>query len=198
MHLFLALMIVIVSFSGNSSATNVSPVITSALEFGGDKLVDFTYTDGSKTNIEAGRGIVIGGGVNIDLTETSPHTFEAQLTLALKWTSTKEAKNGEVDWYRFPIELISFYRRSEMNLRVGAGVSYQFANELRGSKEVSQASEKFENATGFIFESDYLVGDRKNLGIGFRYTAIDYRARAPGSTFVNGNSFGVSISYFFL
>lgn len=191
-----ALLIFMLSFSATANAAKFSPVFTSALEFGGDKLVDVTYTDGSKSNIEAGRGIIIGGGVDIDLTETKPHTFEAQATLAVKWTSTKQATNGEVDWYRFPIELMSFYRNTEKDFRVGAGITYQFANELKGSKDASNASMKFDNATGFVLEGDYFVGTEKNLVVGLRYTSISYKPQVSGSSSVSGNSFGINLNYF--
>lgn len=184
------------SFSATSNAAKFSPVFTSALEFGGEKLVDVTYSDGSKSNIEAGRGIIIGGGMDIDLTETKPHTFEAQATLGVKWTSTKQATNGEVDWYRFPIELMSFYRNTEKDFRVGAGITYQFGNELKGSKDASNASMKFDNSTGFVLEGDYFVGTEKNLVVGLRYTAISYKAQTSGSSSISGNSFGISLNYF--
>lgn len=182
--------------SSYAHALKLSPLVTSAIEFGGDKLIDVTYSDGSKSNIEAGRGIILGGGVDIDLSETKPHTFEAQATLGIKWTSTKQASNGEVDWYRFPLEILSFYRNTEKDFRVGGGLTYQFGNELKGSKDASTASTRFDNATGFVVEGDYFVGAEKNLVVGLRYTAISYQAQIPGATSVSGNSFGVNLNYF--
>ncbi len=180
----------------SSKAAKLSPVFTSALEFGGDKLIDVTYSDGSKSNIEAGRGIILGGGVNIDLTETKPHTFEAQATLGVKWTSTKQATDGSVDWYRFPLELISFYRNTEKDFRIGGGLVYQFGNELKGSKDASNASAKFDNSTGYVIEGDYFLGTEKNMSIGLRYTGISYNPRISGAGAVNGNSYGFNFNFF--
>lgn len=180
-----------------ANAAKLSPVFTSGIEFGGDKLVDVTYSDGSKSNIEAGRGIILGGGIDIDLSETKPHTFEAQAKVAIKWTSTKQATNGEVDWYRFPVEILSFYRNTEKDFRIGGGLTYQFGNELKGSKDASNASMKFDNATGFVLEGDYFFGGQeKNWVVGLRYTAINYQAQTAGASSVSGNSFGMNLNYF--
>jgi hypothetical protein len=189
-------LIFIFLIAASAKAAKFSPVFISALEFGGDKLIDVTYTDGSKSNIEAGRGIILGGGVNIDLTETKPHTFEAQATLGIKWTSTKQATNGSVDWYRFPLELISFYRNTEKDFRIGGGLVYQFGNELKGSKDASNASVKFDNSTGYVIEGDYFVGAEKNITIGFRYTGISYIPQIAGAGSVNGNSYGFNFNFF--
>ncbi len=183
-------------FAQNCLAARISPLFNSAIEFGGDKLIDVTYTDGSKSNIEAGRGIIIGGGALFDLTETKPHAFELQTTLGIKWTSTKQATNGIVDWYRFPLEILSFYRNTEKDFRIGGGLVYQFGNELNGSKDASAASMKFDNATGFILEGDYFIGAEKNMVIGLRYTSISYNPQLSGGSSVNGNSFGMSFNVF--
>lgn len=180
---------------GSAEATKIRPAFTSALEFGGDKLIDITYSDGSKSSIEAGRGIVFGGGVNIDLSETVPHTFEAQLTAAIKWTSAKEAKNGNVDWYRFPLELISFYHNTERNYRLGGGLTYQIANELKGSGDAAAAAMKFDNGAGYVLEGDYFFGEKKDLILGVRYTGINYRAQNAASSTINGSSWGIAFNY---
>lgn len=178
-----------------ANAAKISPIFTSAIEFGGDKLIDVTYTDGSKSNIEAGRGIILAGGAVINLTETTPHTFELQTTFGIKWTSTKQATNGEVDWFRWPLEVMSFYRNTEKDFRGGAGIVYQFGNELKGSKEASNASTKFDNSTGLVVEGDYFFGPEKNMMIGLRYTAISYKPLITGASSVSGNSVGVSFNY---
>jgi hypothetical protein len=179
-------------------ATSIAPLFTSAIEFGGDKIVDVTYSDGSTSNIEAGRGLLLGGGLLFDLSSASPHRFEGQATLAIKWTGTKAASNGEVDWYRFPIELLGFYHNEEKNFRVGAGLTYQVGNEVKGTQAVAGAAMKFDNATGYVIEADYFVGQEKNAVIGARYTGISYKAQTSDAATINGNSFGVNFNYFWL
>lgn len=177
-------------------AAHFSPVFTSALEFGGDNLVNLTYSDGSTSNIEAGRGILLGAGVDVDLTGTTPHRFEAQLTGGMKWTSTQKATNGEVDWYRFPIEFMSFYRNMEKDFRVGGGLVYQIGNQLSGTKEAAVVSTHFDNAIGFVLQGDWILGPEKNIGIGIRYTGITYKAQVAGASMVKGSSLGMCFEYF--
>lgn len=180
-----------------SNAAKVSPLFAGALEFGGDKLVDVTYSDGSKSNIEAGRGIILAGGAVVNFTETTPHTFEVQGTFGIKWTSTKQATNGEVDFYRWPLELLSFYRNTENNFRLGGGVTYQLGNELKGSKDASAISTKLKNALGFVVQGDYFIGAASNMALGLRYTTIQYETENFGGS-ASGNSFGLSFTYFWL
>ncbi len=177
-----------------SQAAKISPLIGAGIEFGGDKLVDVTYTDGSKSGIEAGRGLLLVGGVVVNLFETTPHTFETQASVGIKWTSTKEATNGSVDFFRWPIELLGFYRNTENNFRLGGGPVYQFGNELKGSKDAAIASSKFKNAVGLVIEGDYFVGSRKNMGLGLRFTSIKYQAETLPIT-VSANTLGFNFSY---
>jgi hypothetical protein len=179
-------------------ATSMTPLFTSAIEFGGDKIVDVTYSDGSTSTIEAGRGVLLGGGLLFDLSPGHPHSFEGQATLAIKWTGTKAASNGEVDWYRFPIELLGFYHNEEKSFRVGAGLTYQVGNEVKGTQAVSGVAMKFDNATGYVIEADYFLGQEKNMVIGARYTGISYKAQTSDAVTINGNSFGVNFNYFWL
>jgi hypothetical protein len=180
-----------------AQAMNVSPLVMTGLEFGGDKLVSAHYSDGSTSDIQAGRGIVLAGGAVIDLTETAPHAFEAEATLGVKWTSTKAATNGEADWWRWPIEILSFYHNTEKHFRAGAGISYQIGNSLKGSKDASSLTTRFQNAAGIVFQGDYFVGEKNNVGLGLRYTLIQY-SQAGSSNSVNGNSLGLEMTYCWL
>jgi len=173
------------------SSLKITPVVASALEFGGDILVDVTFSDGSKSNIEAGRGIYISGGFITPLS----NFFEIQSTLGLKWTSTKQAKNGVVDWVRYPLEFLGFYHNKELNFRAGAGLVYQLANNLKGTDDASVLSMKFENSLGFVVAGEYYIGAEKNRSLGLRYTSISYKPQTSGYPSVNGNSFGVSLTF---
>ncbi len=193
---FYSVLLLILLTCNFAGAAKLSPVLTGALEFGGDKLVDIVYSDGTTGEIQAGRGFLLGGGLNIDLSETKPNTFEAQLTVGVKWTGSKKASNGEVDWLRFPIELLSFYRNTDRNFRLGAGVTYHFGNKVTGSKDVSSISTKFDNATGFVLEADYVFGAERVAVVGVRFTKINYQAQIPGAPVVSGNSVGINFNYF--
>ena len=62
----LCLALSILFASESAQAVKVSKAIGLGMDFGGDKLVDVVYTDGSRSDIEAGRGVIINGGLIID------------------------------------------------------------------------------------------------------------------------------------
>lgn len=190
----LCLALSILFASESAQAVKVSKAIGLGMDFGGDKLVDVVYTDGSRSDIEAGRGVIINGGLIIDLSQTQPHTFETQMTFGWKFTSTKQAANGEVSFYRWPVELLSFYRNTDKKFRVGAGITYQFGNELKGTKEAAAASTTFNNATGWIVEAGYFVGAENNLVFSVRHTAISYQP-VNSTASVSAASTGFGMTY---
>jgi hypothetical protein len=163
------------------------------LEFGGDDLAEVTYSDGSKSKIEAGRGFLFFGGARLNVSNTTPHAFDAQASVGMKWAGTKQASNGEVDFFRWPIELLSFYRNTEKNFRLGGGFVYQIGNETRGSKAASAASMKLKNTTGVVLQGDYLTAPEGGIAVGIRYTFVRYEARSGGLS-VDGDSLGFQIT----
>jgi len=90
---------------------------------------------------------------------------------------------------------MSFYHNTEKHFRLGAGITYQFSNELKGSKDASAASAKFKNASGFVVEGDYMAGIERTMTLGLRYTVISYATENFGGS-VNGNSFGFNFTHF--
>lgn len=74
------LVIVALLFVICDAQAKLSPVFVSGMEFGGEKLVDVSYEDGSTSNIEAGRGLVFGGGLDFNCTK-SDSTFCSQATV---------------------------------------------------------------------------------------------------------------------
>ena len=156
-------------------------------EFGGDTLVEITYVDGSKADIDAGRGLVIGGGVNLGIT---PEIF-LQAAASWKFTTVPQASNGDLTWTRFPLELSAFYKMDK--IRVGGGIAYHMANKLKGTGIASAYNVDFDDALGFNLGVEYKMSDK--FAITSRYTIIDYSA-SGGSA--NGNSFGVGMNWYFM
>ncbi len=184
----------VMMISQNANAFKVTKALGLGLDFGGDKLVDVTYTDGSKSDIEAGRGVILNAGLVFDLSRTQPHTFETQLTFGWKFTSTKQASNGEISFYRWPVEIMSFYRNTEKRFRVGLGLTYQFGIEVKGTKEAALASAMFKPATGWIVESGYFVSSEENLFLSVRHTSISYQPQISGG-FINASSTGFGMTF---
>lgn len=167
-------------------------VLSLGFEFGGEKIVDVTYTNGSSSSIEAGRGISLNGGVIYRPEESSAlGDFEFQGTVGGKFTSTKEATNGNITWSHWPIDALAFWRKDDQPYRLGGGVTGHFGNKLEGSGVASAINVSVDNAVGFVVAGDYFYGAEKNVMIGGRYTSIKYKAN--GST-VDGNNFGVVLA----
>lgn len=182
-------------FSVHTIAAKISPAFVSALEFGGDQLVNVTYTDGSKSDIEAGRGVIIAGGVDVSYPQENNIEHIAQFTLGIKWTSTKQANNGDINWKRFPLEALYFYKDNDKNFKVGGGLSYHFNNTLRGTKDLAGLNISVDNALGYTLEADYLLGEEKKMLVGVRTTLINYTASGAKES-ASGNSFGVNFNYY--
>ncbi len=188
--IFLAALVIACS----AEAAGVAPVLGGGLEFGGEPLVRAEYSDGSTSQVNAGNGILVQAGAVAEIACFGAHCVDLQSTFGLKWTGTKEAKNGEVSWIRFPLELIAFYRPVSLPFRAGPGVSYQFGNSVSGSKDAAPLTTAFQSALGFVVQADYLFGARKNVPVGLRYTRMQYRT-ASGYGPVQGDSIGISVQY---
>ncbi len=173
----------------SKKSKTLSPLVVSALEFGGEDLAYVKFTDGSQSTIEAGRGLLLAGGFDF-----RKDNIIIQFTGGIKWTTTKAAKNGAIDWMRFPLEVLLFYQPSDQPIKIGGRLTYHLNNSLKGSKDVGNLKVNFDNALGYTAEADYLLGSERNSSVGLRATMIQYQA--PGNIAVSGNSLGLNFNYF--
>src|SRR5689334_21164215 len=112
-------------------AVSVKPLVGINEEFGGDRLVKVVYSDGSESDVDAGQGFSLFGGAALEgLIDLKPFSIDLQGTLGVKYATIQQASNGNIDFFRFPAELLVFGHW--MGLRVGAGPTYHFANSLSG------------------------------------------------------------------
>jgi hypothetical protein len=183
--------------AGNANALEITPLVGAGIEFGGDSLVNAPYSDGSRSEIEAGRGIFLRGGATAELLRTNSHALAVELAIGLKWASTKQARNGSVDWIRLPVEALAFYQNAENHFRLGAGISYQSGNNLKGSKDAAAVSTKFQDAAGLVLAGDYFLGQETNMGLGLRYTSISYQPTGATAK-AKGDSLGLWFTYLIL
>jgi hypothetical protein len=163
-------------------------------EFGGDRLLSVTYTDGSTSDILAGQGLSLFGGAEaLDLFGSGPVEIDLQGTFGVKYSSIREASNATADYYRFPIELLAFARWH--GLRVGVGPAYHVFNSFSGSGALASYNFGVDNALGVTAQIDYTFF--KHWGVGARYTSISYQPQLSGVPPKSGSNFGAEISYFF-
>jgi hypothetical protein len=178
-----------------AQAVMLRPLAGINAEFGGAKLLTVTYTDGSTSDVMAGQGFTAFGGVALQgLVDLNPLTVDLQVTLGVKYSTIQQASNANVDFFRFPAELLMMGHW--MGLRFGAGPTYHFGNSISGSGLLSGANANFDNALGVVAQVDYTFAEHWNLGL--RYTSISYQDPSLGIGKTDAGNFGVEASYFFL
>jgi hypothetical protein len=168
-------------------------VVRLGLEHGGDRVVSFTYEDGSTPKVTAGGGVLVTLGGAAQLVSFGAHALDAQLNMGVKWRTIPPATNQDANWLRFPVEGLLFYR-TPLGLRFGAGGTVHLRNVLQASGEVLNDRVAFRNTPGLLLQADYLRG---NLAFDLRYTAMKYETESSRSETVDASSIGVGMSFFF-
>jgi hypothetical protein len=163
-------------------AVDVRPVFKAGIDFGGEKIVTATFTNGKTDSIKANEGLYLGGGVSI-LTDSKD--IEVEATASGKYTSIS-ASNGDITWTRFPLEALVFYRFP--NVRLGGGLTYHVSPKLKGSGVVGGLNVKVDDALGAVLQADYLITQK--VSVGGRYTLLEYKANG-----VAAKSNGVGITF---
>ena len=161
-------------------------------EYGGDKLLEFEYEDGTTPDVTAGGGIVLSVGAGARLARLGRGSLEGQVTAGFKWRTIPPADNQDANWIRFPVEGLLFYR-FPAGFRVGGGATVHLANAFKTSGAVLNESLEFENTPGAIVQVEYL---RRDVSFDLRYTMLEYEVKSNGYT-VDASSIGVGISFMF-
>ena len=184
------LLIVSVSFlMNNSLASDMKGLVKLSADFGGEKLITVPFTDGSTADVEAGQGLLIGGGGEVNVL---PNML-IKATAAFKYTSAGLANNGSVTWTRVPIDIIALYRLDK--LKVGGGISYSLNNSLKGSGVASGVDSDFDNALGYTAILEYAISEKYSASV--QYTLMEFKESVSGTT-VDGNNFGIGFNWYFM
>lgn len=177
------------AISTGAHAGDIRPVMRMSAEFGGDTLVDVSFTDGTQDRLESNRLLALGGGASWI---NDAGNLEVEVTLAYKFT-TVEGTNGSVEFVRYPLDALVFYRAQQF--RVGAGVTYHLKPQVKGTGVAEDIQGKFDNALGAIVQADWLFTEHVSVGV--RYTFLDYKLKGPESFTPNSDGFGVTFGYRF-
>ena len=156
-------------------------------EIGGDKLTKVSYTNGETDSIRADGLIHLAIGTTFATAPESSPSLETQFTVGWKFDNSG-AKNGEISWTRYPVELLQFYTNEKW--RLGAGLTYHLRPTLKSKGVVDGINVNFDDALGLVFEVDY-INSGKNY-IGARVVLIDYQIE---DTSVDGNSIGIVLGF---
>jgi hypothetical protein len=155
----------------------VAGVLEFALEFGGDKIAEVLFTDGSRQSVVAGQGGTIAAGLEYRATPTSPISVRG--TVGFKFLSTK-ADNANIGVTRIPLEVVTSYH-IDKDWRVGVGVTAHTAVKFHADGLGQDIS--FGSAVGGTAELAW-------RWVGVTVTPMSY---SSGNTKVNATSFGVSL-----
>lgn len=201
-QLLSALVAVALSSSAVWAQETPSPwkwVGTLGVSFGGDTLAAGTYSNtGDSFSIKAGSGLLlaVGGAYQV-----APQ-WTVQSTIGYHFDSTN-AKNGDVEFARMPLELLGFYSLNDA-WRVGAGVRSAGSAKLKSSGAAAGLGDySFSNSVGQILEVQYMFGanpdgaDRKfRMGLAGRLVKEDFTAKATNKSF-NGNHVGLNLMVYY-
>jgi hypothetical protein len=178
---------------GAAQAQNVEPspspvrfLVGMGLSGGGDKLASVKYTDYTSMNIHAGGLVYFTAGVNYRITPE----FSVQSTVNYH-VDQANAKNGDVKFERFPVEVIGYFHANE-KWRIGGGVRYSVSPKFTDSFGAGD-SYSFDNSVGAVLEGEYFVSRR--FGVKMRYVKETFKG--PGIKDIDGSHFGLSGNFYF-
>ncbi len=186
------------SFAEDNKADNWDLVGNINITFGGDELVELMVEDffGDEDNeeVKAGELISFAGGAAFQIPQTS---IQLQGTVGYHVDGIF-ADNGDVEFSRFPVELMAFYRFNKH--RFGLGVTEHLNPKLELDLDYGVNTEtEYDDAFGLIAQYDYRV--TTFFAVGVRFVDIEYEAENSGvfhfdNSKVDGSHIGVSGTFF--
>ena len=162
-------------------------------DFGGDKVIQFKYSDGTTPDVPAGGGVLLSGGAALQVVGSAEQSLDVEGTVGVKYRTIPPASNQTATWNRFPVEALLMYR-APFGLRAGGGMSMHLGNVLEASGSVLNSRMEFKNQPGYVLQSEYGLG---KWALDLRYTMMKYEISKGGSGTVNANSLGAGLSYAF-
>lgn len=156
------------------SAVKYDWFLDAGYTFGGDRVNQFQFADGSSSETTAGDGLHIGGG---SLISANKHLqLQTSLNYFIDYAS---ADNGDMRIARFAFDLIPFFRNGKH--RIGAGLSVHINPTLFVEVNNQDTEVEFETSYGGAVEYGYQID--KKYYIGLRATAMNYELTSSGSRF---------------
>lgn len=160
------------------------------LHFGGDDLIQVTYTDGSTDAIQAGQLLSFAIGV----TEQLSYRVQGRVSLGYKYDFIR-ADNGDVGFSRMPLDFLAMYYKRQWMF--GGGLTFHLSPEVKVDVTPSiPGPPAYDTAYGLVLAFDYNTYGyySRDWYLGGRLTLINYKN--PVGSF-SGNSIGVVFGYMF-
>jgi hypothetical protein len=157
------------------------------LSGGGDELASAKYTNGDTVNLHGGGLIYFTAGVDYHFTPQ----FSLQGTVNYH-VDRANAKNGDIKFERFPVELIAYYQPNPA-WRVGGGVRYVNSPKLSGNGVGSGLDIDFDNTTSAVIEAEYFTSPK----VGFKLRYVNETFKSRGFQDIDGSHVGLSANFYF-
>lgn len=158
----------------------LSLLVSGGYDFGGDRLLDIEYFDGSSDTIRTSQGFNLGVGGEYRPNASS--NFALRGLAGFKFSTNRES-NVDATIYSFPIELSANWYASR-DLRFGIG----YVEHLGAKLDSDFGNSNFEDASGPKYEIAY-------KGVALSFTEMDY-VDQNGFKY-SADTFGLSYSYKF-
>lgn len=157
---------------------------------GGKKLVTVRFTNGDEQDVRSGNLVHFWGGLEF----AAAPNFTLQATVGYHVDSVV-ASNGDVQFERYPLELIGHFAVSP-NLRLGGGLRHVPSAKVDPDGVVNQyiGPAEFDAHTGAVVEGEYLFSP--NFGAKLRYVFEKYKP-ANGTPSISGNHVGLYATFHF-
>jgi hypothetical protein len=192
LHFALSSLAVITTIAAPAHAQgNVRGIIRLGGDFGGDKVLQFTYADGSTPTITAGGGMLLSGGAALQLLGSAEQALDLQGTVGVKYRTIPPASNQNATWARFPVEGLLMYR-APFGMRIGGGAAVHLGNVLEASGAAANNRVEFKPSPGYVTQAEYALG---HWSFDLRYTLMKYEVSSGGTGTVSANSLGAGLSY---
>jgi hypothetical protein len=171
---------------GLTHAADLRPLLKAGFDLGGDTLVTAVFTNGDSETVKANEGFYIGGGAAII---DAARNMEYHFSLAYK-VAFVDASNGDIEWTRFALEALAFYRFPRV--RVGGGLAYHISPRVDVSGVPGGMDVRFKDALGAVLQADWRITEK--IAAGLRYTILEYDAKGAFSGSAKSNGFGLTFS----
>lgn len=149
-------------------------------------------------DINAGGVFFAAAGFVFPLTPTTPHRFEIQPSLIyLVAGDSRPGDDNRVNWERYGLEVLYYYRNTQENIRLGWGPVYQVANRLTGQGLNASVTEKFDDSWGWTIAAEKLFHNQDSnslVGFGLKCNFISYHSSTYHAD-ANGNAIFATASF---
>jgi len=160
---------------------------------GGQDMLVLGFSDGSEQKITGGQGVAALLSVGAIFFDQQSHNLETILSGGIKYSTMQESENASLDFFRFPIEGLAFYRNDDWFFRVGGGAQLLLGASMKGSGVLEELDVKFKPAIGGIGQLDFIY---KGWSAGVRYTRQGL-APKDSDTRIASHSVGLQIAGMF-